>query len=199
MTRRLVSRAASALSIGGFALAVACGIPPDEQPEVTSQRNVPFDLLEPGATTTTTAATADPLSTVPLCLYDGDNLVTIGREMATSGMFDSLQALEQRTTAEERELGLETAMRGPDTVRSATVVAGVARVDLSASFGALPAEEQLRVVAQVVCTATSRPGVGQVLFTLEGAPIDVPRGDGSLSAGAVTRDDYPRIVPTPPS
>lgn len=176
----------------------ACGIAADEHPEVASDGDVPFGLLEPGVTTTSTTAPPDnPSSAVSLCLYQGENLVTVARELSAIDIFEALQALETRTTRDERALGLETAVQSPDTIRSASVVGGVARVDLATSFAGLPAADQLRVVAQVVCTATSRPGVGQVLFTLEGAPIDVPRGDGSLAAGAVTRDDYPRIVPRP--
>ena len=179
-------------------MAAACGIPTADSPEVASEDDVPFGLLAPAVTTTsTTAPPENPSAAVSLCLYQGENLVTIGRELSGVALFDSLQALERQTSRAEREQGLETAIPSPDTIRSASVVAGVARVDLAASFAALPAAEQLRVVAQVVCTATSRPGVGQVLFTLEGAPIDVPRGDGSLAAGAVTRDDYPRIAPRP--
>lgn len=179
-------------------VSAACGIPASEDPEVARDDDVPFGLLDPAVTTTSTTRRAEaPVDSVPLCLYQGDNLVTVGRELSGADMLDGLRALEDRTTREERALGLVTAVQNPETVRSASVVGGVARVDLAASFAALPAADQLRVVAQVVCTATSRPGVGQVLFTLEGTPIDVPRGDGSLAAGAVTRDDYPRIVPRP--
>lgn len=176
----------------------ACGIPPSQDPEVAKDDDVPFGLLDAGVTTTSTIQRAEaPIETMALCLYQGDNLVTVGRESSGGDILDGLRALEDRTTRDERALGLETAVQSPETILAASVAGGVARVDLAASFAALPAADQLRVVAQVVCTATSRPGVGQVLFTLEGAPIDVPRGDGSVAAGAVTRDDYPRIVPRP--
>jgi hypothetical protein len=36
--------------------------------------------------------------------------------------------------------------------------------------------------------------VGLVSFTLEGAPVDVPRGDGSVTSGAVSRDDYAELL-----
>jgi hypothetical protein len=184
--------------LSAVVVVAACGIPTADRPDVASDDNVPFGLLDPAVTTTsTTSPPENPAAAVSLCLYQAENLVTVGRELPGIGLFDALRALERQTSRQERAQGLETAIPSPDTIRSASVVAGVARVDLAASFAALPAAEQLRVVAQVVCTATSRPGVGQVLFTLEGAPIDVPRGDGSLAAGAVTRDDYPRIVPRP--
>lgn len=186
------------LIVAALVATAACGIPASEDPEVATDDDVPFGLLDPAVTTTSTTRRAEaPVNAMPLCLYQGDNLVTVGRELSGVDLLDGLRALEERTTRDERALGLETAVQSPETILSASVVGGVARVDLAGSFAALPAADQLRVVAQIVCTATSRPGVGQVLFTLAGTPIDVPRGDGSLAAGAVTRDDYPRIVPRP--
>jgi spore germination protein GerM len=58
----------------------------------------------------------------------------------------------------------------------------------------LGGDEQLLAVAQLVCTLTARPGVGPVSFTLEGAPVDVPTGDGSLTSGPVSRDDYADLL-----
>jgi spore germination protein GerM len=55
--------------------------------------------------------------------------------------------------------------------------------------------EQLIALAEIVYTATARPGVGQVSFTLEGEPIEIPRGDGSLTSDAVTRGDYRELAP----
>lgn len=181
--------------VAALALVAGCGIPTAERPQLARDADVPFGLLAPAtSTTSTTALPENTTSATSLCLYQGDNVVTVSRELRRGDLFDSLRALEQRTSPDERQQGLETALPGPGTFVSADVVAGVARIDLAASFAALPAAEQLRVVAQVVCTATAQPGVGQVLFTLEGAPIDVPRGDGSLASGAVTRDAYPRIA-----
>ncbi len=52
-----------------------------------------------------------------------------------------------------------------------------------------------RTWTQLVCTFTARAGIGQVAFTLSGAPVDVPRGDGSLTADPVSRDDYAELLP----
>ncbi len=45
-------------------------------------------------------------------------------------------------------------------------------------------------------TATARPGVGQVRFTLDGQPVEVPHADGSVGTDAVSRDDYAALLDT---
>ncbi len=79
-------------------------------------------------------------------------------------------------------------------MNDARLLGGIARVDLGPAVSALPGGEQLLAVAQIVCTLTGRPGVGQVSFTLEGASLAVPKGDGSLVTSPVARDDYASLV-----
>ncbi len=87
-------------------------------------------------------------------------------------------------------VALRTAVGDPSIVGQVRLVAGTAEVDLLSAISALAGDEQLLAVAELVCTLTGRPGVGRVSFTLNGAPVDVPRGDGSLTARPVSRDDY---------
>jgi spore germination protein GerM len=79
-------------------------------------------------------------------------------------------------------------------VSDVSLEAGVATVDLRPTISALGSDEQLLAVAQVVCTLTGRPGVGPVAFTLDGSPVDIPRGDGSLTNEPVSRDDYAELL-----
>ncbi len=90
---------------------------------------------------------------------------------------------------------VRTALADPLAIRSIVVSAGVATVDLSAAVTALGGDDQLLAVAQIVCTLTALPGVGQVSFAVEGVPVEVPRGDGSLVAQPVSRDDYTSLLP----
>jgi hypothetical protein len=39
------------------------------------------------------------------------------------------------------------------------------------------------------------PDVDAVAFTLDGGPVDVLRGDGSLADGPITPADYPEFAP----
>ena len=77
------------------------------------------------------------------------------------------------------------------------VMRGVATVSAPASFlRALAPSDQRLAIAQIVATLTSRPGIGQVTFVVEGTPIAVPRGRGDLVAAGtpVTFDDYAMLI-----
>ena len=50
-------------------------------------------------------------------------------------------------------------------------------------------------LGQLVLTATARPGVGQVRFTLEGLPVQVPTADGTVTSDPLSRDDYLALLP----
>jgi spore germination protein GerM len=94
--------------------------------------------------------------------------------------------------------GLRTAI--PKTF-SATVSVerGVASVDSTRGLlDTLSPLDQRLAVAQIVLTLTSRPGIGQVLFSVDGVPTGVPRGRGDLAGPLtpVTFDDYSSLVVT---
>jgi spore germination protein GerM len=82
-----------------------------------------------------------------------------------------------------------------DVVLSARSERGRVTVDLSEQFVTLGGSAQLIALAELVYTATGRPGVGQVSFTLEGEPTQVPTGDGELSSDPLTRSDYQDLAP----
>ena len=66
---------------------------------------------------------------------------------------------------------------------------------LTLDFGEkLPAGEQQLALAQLVFTLTALPGIGQVVFERGGVPIDVPRSDGSLVSGVITREDFAGVL-----
>jgi spore germination protein GerM len=50
-------------------------------------------------------------------------------------------------------------------------------------------------LAEIVFTATGRPGVGQVSFSLDGRPVEVPRADGSLTSEPLARTDFRELAP----
>jgi hypothetical protein len=170
-----------------------CGVPTDDAPEVADDDRVPFALLAPGPTGTT-APTEDPdPAQVTLCLQRGDRLVTVRHALprAATGL---AAILGSGPTPVERGSGLRSALFDDDLVEGVDVVVGVARVALSDSFATGTPTDQLFAVAQIVCTLTAQRGVGQVSFTLEGAPVGVPRGDGSVSSSPVSRDDYGNLL-----
>lgn len=55
-------------------------------------------------------------------------------------------------------------------------------------------EQQLLAVAQLTCAVTLEPGVELVRFSRDGASIEVPRADGSLTSDPVEVEDYVEVL-----
>jgi hypothetical protein len=124
--------------------------------------------------------------------------VTIVRELpAPLSAHRALEALVAVAGA-GLPVGIRSAITASDFAATEAAVGarGVARVDLTAGFAQISAADQALALAQVVCTLTSLPGVAQVLFTLDGEPVDIPRADGSLTNEPVSRLDYRVLLPT---
>lgn len=171
------------------ALAAGCGVPAQKEAQRARDAAVPFALLDPLAPPLVPpgpGATSEP---VALCFVRDGRLVVVSDELATPvTLRASLDALA--TPPADAGPLLRTALTEPSIVQEVRLLGGIARVDLLSAVSALPTDEQLLAVAQIVCTLTGRPGVGQVTFTLEGARLAVPKGDGSLVTSPVARDDY---------
>lgn len=170
-----------------------CGVATSDRAEVASREEVPYGLLDPAATTTTSVAPVQ--STLGHAWFVGEgHVLRVAREVAAPLSVDGLlDVLVAGPTEDEAAFGLRSAVL-VDSVDSASVVAGVATVDLRAQFAAAPAREQILALAQLVYTVTEVASVAVVTFTLDGQPIDVPRADGSISEGPVTRVDYRTIA-----
>lgn len=189
--RRRVGRvlAFAALAVGS----AGCAVSVQDSPQLVRDASVPFGLLEPDAPTLVPPATARVTEVVLLCFVDDDRLRPIQQSLDVPvSLADVVAALAEPPT--EGEIPLRT-LTSPPVVNDVRLSGGVVQVDLRPEVSALGGNNQLLAVAQLVCTLTSRPGVGQVSFTLAGAPVDVPRGDGSLTASPVSRDDYAVLLP----
>jgi spore germination protein GerM len=170
-----------------LAAASACAVGGQDQPRVARDETVPFRLLEPDAPPLLPPSTV--LATVPvtLCYVQDDGLalveVPLEPPVELGALLDALR--EPPPTP-----GVRTAVGEASITAGVQLRGGIASIDLTTGVSALGGDDQLFAIAQIVCTLTSRPGVGQVSFTLAGLPVDVPRGDGSLTADPVSRDDY---------
>jgi spore germination protein GerM len=172
--------------------ASGCAVHAQRHARVERDESVPFELLDQNAPPLLPPASSGT-ELVALCFGKGDRLAlapTLVKPDATAN--DIVEAL--RATPVGADASLRTALGDPPIVRDVRVSAGVAHVDLEPVVATLSHDEQLLGVAQLVCTLTGRPGIGQVAFTLEGAPISIPRGDGSLTTNPVSRDDYSNLV-----
>jgi len=176
------------------AVLTACGVPAEGAPRFRDEADVPFGLLErTTATTTTTTAATEPGGGPPVCLLSDEVIRTVPRGTAGS----LLERLREVPTEEEEAAGLRTALPDPEIVASVVMRGGVAQVELRDDLLDLAGRLQRFAIAQVVCTATATPGIGQVRFRLGDTSLPVPRGDGTLTDVAVALDDYASLLATP--
>ena len=174
-------------------LAAACGVPAQNEARTATDEAVPFALLDPQAPAIVPPASGPSSEPVALCFVRDGRLVLVSDELAAP---IDLRAALDALALPPPDAGplLRTALTEPSIVRDVRLLGGIARVDLLSHVSALPTDQQLLAVAQIVCTLTARPGVGQVSFTLEGARLAVPKGDGSLVNSPVARDDYAGLM-----
>ena len=174
-------------------LGSGCAVRAQDEAQMARDEAVPFALLDPQAPPIVPPASGPSSEPVTLCFVRDNRLVILSDELAAP--VDLRTALDALASPPP-DAGplLRTALTEPSIVRDVRLVGGIARVDLSPHVSALPGDEQLLAVAQIVCTLTARPGVGQVSFTLEGARLAVPKGDGSLANSPVARDDYAGLM-----
>ena len=185
--------------LGVGCLLTGCGLSAQDRATSRPDDEVPFSLLDPAAEPSP-PVTAPGTATVPvqLCFHDGTGLVMVERALEPPvRLLEATRALASPAAGGGPE-GLSSAVAEPGFVQGAILTAGVAAVDLATSFASLGADHQLLAIAQIVCTLTARPGVGQVAFSLDGAPIEVPRPDGSIAPGPVARDDYTVLMRAAP-
>lgn len=54
-------------------------------------------------------------------------------------------------------------------------------------------------MGQIVLTATSLAGIGEVLLTRDDEPVEAPLLSGELTAAPLTAEDYAALLTSPPS
>lgn len=120
----------------------------------------------------------------------------IRRTSAAGSPSAALQLLLRGPSRLEARQGLTTAL-GPDAVLLEQVQ--VRGTEVVVPLRELPAEglvrsDEVLAYAQVVTTLTALRGVSTVVFTRDGMPLDVPRADGSIAPGPLTRRDYAALL-----
>lgn len=178
-------------------LSVGCSPSAQDQARVVSDDQVPFGLLEP-ADRAPPPRQDDRTVTTTIFLVDNPGmLVAVPRPVARLNDRSLLEQLAAEPNEAELARGLRSLLSSDGDrplVLDVDRRRGVATIDLDQTFVHLDGEEQLLALAQLVLTFTAQPGVGQVAFTLEGAPIDIPRADGTTTGDPVTRDDFVALV-----
>lgn len=178
-----------------LATVAACGVPTDGGTTLSGPDDVPFGLLEeqPPPPVQDTSAADLP---VEIYLVDDsqERLVPVTRRVTDRSLDGLVAALLDGPTAAEGDAGVTTAIPDEQLVLSVELAGGVAAVDLAETFADLDGDKQRLALGQLVFTLTGSPGVGRVAITLAGRVVEIPRGDGALTSGSVSRDAYRDIV-----
>lgn len=193
-----------------LALALAaCGVPEEGRFIPIEQSQVPDALVVTTTTASTTTTIADApentSTTVADVLYDSVELYFVSanrvvrserRIVSPATPTQVLDTLLAGLDAQTESAGLRSALpRG--LTATIDVRRGVAKIASTAPFlSELEPSDQRLAIAQLVLTLTRRPGIGQVIFSVDGVDIQVPRGGGDLTApgAAVTYDDYLAVL-----
>jgi hypothetical protein len=187
-------RAAPVVGAVALMAVASCGVPSQTSPTRLADHNVQVV----GPVPSTTRSPGLPPVRAGLCFVSGDRLVVIERvvrgPLSAHRVVDALVDLARTGLP----VGIRSAISARDIAAASSALGarGIARVELTADFAQRAATEQVVAVAQLVCTLTGLPGVGQVQFTHDGDPADIPRADGSRTSEPVSRFDYSVLLPT---
>jgi spore germination protein GerM len=187
-----------ALAAVALLTVAACGVSTETRARTTEPAEVPFGLAENirRSPPDTALPPVGPVAELYF-LDEAGRLVATTRQLHSDRPDAVVAALLAGPTSREADAGLGTAFPDEDAVRSVDVTGGVAAVNLAGSFVNLDGEAQRSALAQLVYTLTARPGIGRVSLTLEEQPVEIPRGDGTLTTGSVSRDSYREMQPAP--
>ena len=167
----------------------ACGVPAQDEPHAVDLPRRPL--------TTPSTMPGGPIRNGEvaevLCLVrDGRLSQTVRRVLAAPTPQRHLDDLVAGPTSQERGLGLTSALTGAGL--SVTVSAPDDRAHVAGIDPGSARSDDVLAYAQVVCTLTARPDIDTVVFTQDGRPLTVPRGDGSLSGVPLRNEDYRSLI-----
>lgn len=204
MKRIVVPAALAALCL---AVLSACGPAPEKQSRILD--DVPFGLTDTTTTSTTTTTIptesslpGEPTESVLLYYVLDDRLTPAVEDLPLeSTPQDVLDTLLEGLPRYAEGTVLRTALPAQLTA-SVVVSRGLAVVDTDTSLlTEISPVDQRFAIGQIVLTLTSRPGIGQVSFTVDGRPQSVPRGGGDLAPAnqPVAYDDYVSLLDDAPT
>jgi hypothetical protein len=215
--RRLLGLAVAALAL--TAAVTACGVGGDDRLRQISRDDLQGldETTTTSTTTTTTVASIPPVGptvgatsttiateSVQLYFLDGNQLQPVTIDLAAPASLSRVTtALLSGPPTGDLGIGLRTLLPvATETVPLLVNVVvpsseGYATVDLNnTAFQLIDPTDQRAAIAQMVLTLTTRPGIGQVRFTLDGSPMRVPRREGLQSEPGqlVSAQDYVSLL-----
>jgi spore germination protein GerM len=188
-----------------LALAVVtagCSIPTQSGPSAIASSHVPYHLLDPHVSTTTTTQ-PKPASLVPVKVFylnanANNQLSPVVRYVSAPAPLDSIiDALLTGPSSGESAAGLSTAIPSDVTVLSATSTApNIVTLNFNSAFGQITGTATEQAVAQVVATVATEEGLGTgMVFEIEGQRTSVPVANGSQVPGPVYLIEFLNVAP----
>jgi spore germination protein GerM len=185
----------SLVAMGAVALS-ACGVPIGGAPTVIANSQVNPSALGPPPTT--------PQQGTPTYIYlvaqsgTPTPVIRLVPPQLCTNYEELLSRLAAGPDPDEEDDGVYSAIPAGTEVLSVTPhnvgtkpTSGPITVDFSDSFGDVGGSEQVLAVEQIVHTIAVLNAQAQVLFEIEGQPIEVPVGTGAQVPRAVSTADYP--------
>ncbi|HVF32765.1 MAG TPA: GerMN domain-containing protein [Acidimicrobiales bacterium] len=179
-----------------------CGVRSDTTARDLSASRVPYGLLEDAPTTTSTSPPTPSVARAEVLVYfiKDDRMTSKRRPVnAPATVAKALTSLLFGVHEDEIGEGVRSAIDPTASMQARALDAATYQVDLSAEFSKGPSSEQVLALAQIVYTATALPGVTGVRFTLDGVPIEVPTGSGSLTSEPVGKEAFAEFAELPPN
>lgn len=192
MSPARVGLAAVGVGLAGLMAVAGCGMPLSDGAEP-----LPAELAELAPLPQQESAIAAPTQVTDLAWVKGDRLRLAPREvMATDTATQAAAALAAVIAGpnpDELARGLSTEVP-PDLLATLILEGNSAIVDLQGSGDGSGTGDVTLGTAQLALAVLLVPGVDSVTFTVEGAPAEVPRGDGRVRPGPVTLVDYASLL-----
>jgi hypothetical protein len=165
-----------------------CGVPADDHPRDV---DIPDGPLQPRAP----LVLDEGSNAERLCFVRDARLVRHARQVPEPvSAQQQLQALLDGPTPAEASAGLTTTLTGTTPTMQLSLTGGRAVIEVGDRSEHGVRSDEILAFGQIVCTLASRPEIGIVNFRSQGVPLEVPRQDGSLTAGPVTVADYAELI-----
>jgi spore germination protein GerM len=174
--------------------ATGCGLPPSGKVTRVDPTTVPYRLLEASPTSPTNPdAGGRP---VRIYLIADNRLVAVKRQVFGNNVpSTALRSLFLGPSPLEARHGLTSDVPAQTHLISLDVKGTTATLDLTDEFGTVGGTAQVLAVAQIVYTVTSTRDINSVRISINGKPVEVPNGTGSLSSAPRARSDYRTLAP----
>lgn len=174
-------------------LLTACGVGTDASPHLVPKATVPYGLLNESTPTTTAA----PPSQYVTVYFDGpQRLVAVSRPVLVPvSVRSAVAALVQGPTSVEAAEGLESPISTAAPIQLSHLATSTVTVSVASTFTNLSGREQTIAVAQLVFTMTAFPGVDEVSVRMNGKPVAVPTGNGTVGKGALGPQQFASLAP----